>query len=86
MVEHHRGGEQHAARVRDACPGEREAAVRRRHEEARAVLGEQPVRGDAGSGRRGGDLDQRLRPLGRDHADVEAARVERRERDRHARR
>ena len=58
VLEHHRGGEQHAARVDDAAAGEREAAVGRRHEDARPVLREQPVRRDA----RASPVRRRSRP------------------------
>ncbi len=56
------------------------------NEEARAVLGEQRVRGDARRRGRGDDLDKRLRPRGRDRDDVEAAGLKRGERQRDARR
>ena len=57
-----------------AVTGEGEAAVGRRDEQARPVLGEQRVRGDAVRGGRGRDLDHALRPRGRDGDDVEAVR------------
>ena len=82
VLERHRRGEEHAARVDGAAAGDREAAVGRRDEEARPVLGEQAVRRDARSRRRGGDLHHRLGPGGRDRDDVEPARVERCERER----